>query len=243
MDKDLLPISEAAKILDVSIKTLRRWDESGRLRAFRKSPGGDRFYRKIDLDFFDKDLFHTALNWVAADSHKISEIPKYAYAENSAVFQTKLGKFQDELLKAQIPEDIFPLVVSVSGEIGGNSFDHNIGRWPDIGGIFFAYDTETREVVLADRGLGVLTTLRKARPELADDMSALNIAFTEIISGRTEESRGNGLKFVRTVVTNNLISLRFQSGNAELEIKRDSSDLNIKPAVQTLRGCIAYIKY
>jgi hypothetical protein len=243
MDNDLLPISEAAKILNVSIVTLRRWDESGRLRAVRKSPGGDRFYRKIDLVFFANDLFQMALNWVAAAPDEIPEIPKYVYAENSAVFQTKLGKFQEELLKAQMSEKIFPLVVSVTGEIGGNSFDHNLGRWPDTVGIFFAYNTERREIILADRGLGVLATLKKARPDLIDDVTALNTAFTEIISGRTEESRGNGLKFVRTVVTNNLISLRFQSGNADLDIKRDSFDLDIKTAVQSLRGCITYIRY
>ena len=184
-----------------------------------------------------------AINWVAAAPTEIPDIPKYAYAENSAVFQTKLGKFQEELLKAQTSEKIFPLVVSVTGEIGGNSFDHNLGRWPDTVGIFFAYNTERREVILADRGLGVLATLKKARPELIDDVAALNTAFTEILSGRTEESRGNGLKFVRTVVTNNLISLRFQSGNAELEIKRDSSDLDLKTAVQSVRGCVAYIRY
>ncbi|MDB4984660.1 MAG: hypothetical protein JWM20_839 [Patescibacteria group bacterium] len=243
MENELLPVGEAAKILNVSITTLRRWDESGKLRAVRKSPGGDRFYRKIDLEFFPNNLFQTAFEWATADSKEIPHIPRYAYAENSAVFQTKLGKFQEELLKSPLLEDIFSLVVSVSGEIGGNSFDHNLGRWPDEAGIFFAYDTDKREVVLADRGLGILTTLRQALPDLIDDGSAINTAFTEVVSGRTQESRGNGLKFVRTVVTNNLIGLRFQSGNAELEIKHDSSNLDIRPAVRWLRGCVAYIKY
>lgn len=83
---------------------------------------------------------------------------------------------------------------------------------------------------MADRGQGVLQTLKRIRPNLIDDKKALEVAFTEIISGREPEERGNGLKFVRNVVTKNLIRLYFQSGNAQLELKRDSSDLHLRLA-------------
>lgn len=242
-EENLLPISEVAGMLGVTIKTLRRWDENGKLRAVRKSPGGDRFYRKIDLDFFPNELFQLAFKWASASHDKIPPIPKYTYSENSAVFQTRLGKFQEELLKAPLTENVFPLIVSISGEIGGNSFDHNLGRWPDMQGILFVYDIDKREIVLADRGVGILTTLKKAIPNLVDDINALEMAFTQVISGRVKESRGNGLKFVRNVVTSNPIDLRFQSGNAELEIKRGSSSVDIRSAVHSVRGCIAHIRY
>lgn len=243
MEEKLIPIGKAAEILDVSINTLRRWDEGGKLRAVRRSPGGDRFYRQVDLDFFPNNLFQAAFEWASADAPDLPEIPSRTYSESSAIFQARLSKLQNTLLDSPETEEIFPLVVSVSGEIGGNSFDHNNGYWPDERGIFFAYHTENREIVLADRGVGILSTLRKALPELITDEEALRIAFTEVISGRTQESRGNGLKFVREVVASSLISLRFQSGSAELEIRRDSSELNIRPAIHYLRGCIAYIKY
>ena len=238
-----MSIGDAAKRLEVSVGTLRRWDESGKLRAVRKSPGGDRFYREHDLDLFPNDVFQSALEWASADPQNIPEIPTRTYSENSGVFQAKLGKFQTAIKDIPGIEELFPLVVSISGEIGGNSFDHNLGQWPDKQGIFFAYDVDNREVVLADRGVGILATLKKALPNLINDQDALSEAFTNFISGRTNQSRGNGLKYVKEVVQKSLISLRFQSGNAELEIKRDSSDLNIKPAVQHLRGCLAYIKY
>ncbi|MEK7113477.1 MAG: hypothetical protein AAB873_01480 [Patescibacteria group bacterium] len=134
-------------------------------------------------------------------------------------------------------------MVAVAGEIGNNSFDHNLGQWPDIAGIFFGYDLNKRQIVLADRGQGILQTLKRIRPSLIDDKSALEVAFTEIISGREPEERGNGLKFVRSVVTKNLIGLSFQSGNGELELKRDSSNLNLKQAPNYYRGCIALISY
>ena len=63
-----------------------------------------------------------------------------------------------------------------------------------------------RYIVLADRGLGILETLKQVRPTLKTHIEAVNVAFTEILSGRAPEKRGNGLKFVREVTfTNPLI--------------------------------------
>ncbi|AZA09523.1 DNA (cytosine-5-)-methyltransferase [Corynebacterium pseudopelargi] len=45
----LLPISEAAKILDVSIDTLRRWDKSGIIRA-KRSPQGHRLFNVAEIN-------------------------------------------------------------------------------------------------------------------------------------------------------------------------------------------------
>jgi excisionase family DNA binding protein len=46
---DWLSIGEAASLLGLSVKTLRRYDESGRLRATR-SPSGHRRYRRSQID-------------------------------------------------------------------------------------------------------------------------------------------------------------------------------------------------
>lgn len=240
-DDDLISIGEAAEILGVHIDTLRRWDESGRLIATRKSPGGNRYYKPVDLELFSGDLFDLAYDW-ASDPSSI-EIPATFYCSNSAVFQSRLIKMQNNL--SQIPEvkDSFPLIVAVAGEIGNNSFDHNLGKWPDTPGIFFAYDLKRREIILADRGVGVLETLKRVKPELNNHKDALRVAFTEVISGRSPESRGNGLKFVREVVAKNLISLLFQSGNAGLEIEKSSSDLNLRDSKGSIRGCIALTKF
>jgi excisionase family DNA binding protein len=241
MEKDLVSIGEAAEILGVHIDTLRRWDESGRLPAIRKSPGGSRYYHPRDLELFSGNLYRLAYDWISGQSP--IEIPSTFYCGNNAVFQTRLIKMQNALGEISEIKDIFPLVVAVAGEIGNNSFDHNLGKWPDVNGIFFAYDVGKREIILADRGLGILETLKRVRPSLSTDEEALKVAFTEVISGRSPESRGNGLKFVRSVVAENLISLSFQSGNSELEIKKSSADLNLKDSKEKIRGCIALIKF
>jgi excisionase family DNA binding protein len=46
---DLLTIAEAAKLLGVSLPTLRRWDGSGKFRARRHPMNGYRMYAKDDV--------------------------------------------------------------------------------------------------------------------------------------------------------------------------------------------------
>ena len=238
-NKDLISISEAAKILDVSIMTLRRWDESGRLSSIRKQPQGYRYYRKKDIEFFLSDLFQIAQSWTIANKN----FPEEFYCQNSAIFQARLMKMENLMMQNKKTKDIFPLIVSVAGEIGNNSFDHNLGQWPDTAGIFFGYDLNKRQIVLADRGLGILKTLRRIRPGLKNHAQALKTAFTEIISGRAPENRGNGLKFVRKVISQNPINLFFQTGNAQLELNEMTADLKITDSKDNFRGCLALISY
>ncbi len=241
MDQDLIPIGEAAEMLDISIDTLRRWSDSGRISSVRRTATGNRYYSKKVIELYLNDLLKLATDWISSGV----EIPAHFYCATSAVFQSRLSKMQDALGRVSDPEieKNFSLVVAVAGEIGNNSFDHNLGNWPDIPGIFFSYDLNKRQVVLADRGQGILETLKRARPALIDDKEALKVAFTEIVTGRTPEERGNGLKFVKQVVTQSLLGLSFQSGSAELELKRDSTDLRIKDAPKYYRGCIASITF
>ena len=172
-----------------------------------------------------------------------TEIPSKFYCADSSIFKAKLDKLHNELIKIDNLNEIYPLIVAVAGEIGGNSFDHNLGNWPDTPGIFFGYDLVKRRVVLADRGRGILATLKIVRPELNDHKEALRVAFTEVLSGRAPENRGNGLKFVRKVVTTNLIGLTFLTGDAELELEKDNSALQIRDSKINLRGCLALLSF
>ncbi len=236
--EELISISEAASLLGVSIDTLRRWDQSGKLSSV-KSEGGHRKYYRSQIELFLNDLFGIAKDWVLRGR----EISSKFYCSNSAIFQTKLTQMQDLLINVQELASIFSLIVAVAGEIGNNSFDHNLGNWPDTPGIFFSYDIQKRAVVLADRGLGILTTLKRVKPELNTDREALGVAFTEILSGRAPESRGNGLKFVRKIVAENPIGLLFQSGDAELILAKDSDVLDIRLSPEPFRGCLALITF
>ncbi|MEI8103380.1 MAG: hypothetical protein WCG84_00540 [Candidatus Moraniibacteriota bacterium] len=160
------------------------------------------------------------IQWLKSNLEVI-RLPDDLYCQTREVFQTRLERMLNELLENQeITDDQSYLISAMVGEIGNNSFDHNVGNWRDIMGIFFSYSfAEGKfQAVLADRGQGVLKTLRQVRPSLANDRDALLAAFTEKLSGRAPENRGNGLKFVRTGVNSNHFHLTFLSGNARAEI-------------------------
>lgn len=241
MEEKLVTIREATKILGVSIDTLRRWDKSGSLKSVRYSPKGHRYYNLDDLKMMANDLFSLAKKW-STDSPTLPE-PEY-YCPDSLVFKARLGRLEKDLSKIEEVKNTFPLITAIVGEIGNNSYDHNLGNWPDIRGVFFAYDLNKKQIVLADRGQGVLKTLRRVRSSLNNDEKALDVAFTEIISGRAPEARGNGLKFVRQVISdNNSFSIEFYSGSAKLFISHGSDDLNIKKSDIIFSGCISLIKF
>jgi len=245
MSLKLLTIGQASKMIGVSIQTLRRWDDSGKLPSVRKKATGHRYYRKDDVENYIKDNlkdpFKLARNWVFNDIGL--EPHSDFYCQDSSVFQARLIKLENELSKLKRLGKTFPLISAIAGEIGNNSFDHNLGNWPDIPGIFFSYNLKKGKVVLADRGQGILETLRKVKPKLKNHQGALYTAFTEIISGRAPEYRGNGLKFVKDVVINNEISLLFQTGNARLKIQKNDSDLRVKKTSTNFQGCLALIRF
>ncbi len=245
MNSDLLTIKQVSEIIGVSIQTLRRWDKSGKLVSVRKKPSGHRYYSWDSVEEYIesnvKNIFKLARSWII--SNPGSEPRPELYCSDSSVFQARLPKLQNELGDIKELSNIFPLILAITGEIGNNSFDHNLGNWPDIPGIFFAHSLKDKKIVLADRGQGVLKTLKRVKPELKDHEKALKIAFTEIISARAPESRGNGLKFVKDVVINNEIDLFFQTGDAQLRIQKGDSDLRIRKSKINLRGCLVSIKF
>ena len=239
MSKELLTIREAAEFLGVSIDTLRRWDKSGKLNATRKEGGAHRYYPKEDLETFASDLSILAKEWAAHGG----EVPSEFYCTNSATFQARLLRMQDALISLKKVEEMASLIVAITGEVGNNSYDHNLGNWPDVPGVFFGYDINKGTIVLADRGLGILQTLSRVKTTLDNHEDSLRVAFTETISGRAPENRGNGLKFVRKVISENLIDLFFQSGNAELRMKGNSSELDITKSKTNIRGCLAIMRF
>lgn len=239
MEKKLLKISEAAEILGVSIDTLRRWDESGKLIAIKKRGGTHRYYREKDIEIFASDLFKLASDWIGQGV----EFPGTFYCSTSSIFQARLVKMEHLLIKKPGFEKLYSLIVLVAGEIGDNSFAHNLGKWPDTPGIFFGYDIQKGVIVLADRGLGILETLRRVRPDLSTHVKAVEVAFTEFLSGRAPEKRGNGLKLVREMVLTQPIDLFFTSGDAEVHIKGVNKSFQVVRGSDVVRGCMAKINF
>ena len=187
-----------------------------------------------------QDINTVALNWAKSTNPTIPNPD--VYCQTRDVFQARLEKLQSELSKIT-PIEVVSLITAVAGEIGNNSFDHNLGSWSDIPGIFFSYSMRNRKVVLADRGQGILTTLKRVRPELTSSSEALKVAFTETVSGRYPETRGNGLKFVRSIIVKNPFFMYFQTGDAQLSLKKDDLELNIQQTDTIVNGCFALISF
>ncbi len=135
-------------------------------------------------------------NWVNAPT--LTKSPEESVCETREILTARLPHLKS-FVKNGLPENLLPLVISTAGEIGNNSFDHNLGQWRDVPGCWFESQVTGHYlwICIADRGQGIFQSLVKVHPNLADDQAALTAAFETIISGRAPEQRGNGLKFVR----------------------------------------------
>lgn len=250
MKQKILRIGEAADILGLSIDTLRKWDQEGILKAFRPSSSDKRYYLKDDIDLFVESIrqntqgsdFAFAQKWV---SSKSADVPLPAiYCQSSDIFAARLESLSLKMQQDSDMKDLFPILIAMAGEIGNNSYNHNLGRWPNVPGSLFIPDLKKRQIILADRGQGVLATLKHPLPKLKTHKKALETAFTKYISGRAPENRGNGLKFVKDIISTNPFRLYFYSGNARLKLK----EKDVRPNIQTLKnefyhGCLAVIHY
>lgn len=186
-------------------------------------------------------LEKSAYEWITAEPSKVDTGSDY-YCPTRDVFEARNNKMPEELISRGMPESSAYFVYAIAGELGNNSFDHNIGNWPDIMGIFYAFTYDGKEGVLAmaDRGVGVLNSLKQALPELKNNKDALEIAFTKKISGRVLENRGNGLKFVKKNVSGNNFLLDFFSGDAKATLNHE---MKISDHQQIIKGCLITLKF
>jgi hypothetical protein len=142
-------------------------------------------------------------------------------------FQSRLDEMYRQLSADENTTDA-ALLVAIIGELGNNCFDHNLGQWRDISGCLFDYEQSSDDisVLISDRGQGIFASLKRVISELKDDSEALEVAFSKYISGRSPERRGNGLKFVRSVINGNKKrGLFFVSGNASISLGGLGADI------------------
>ena len=179
-------------------------------------------------------------NWIISESGKVDVKSDY-YCQTRDVFQARLESMKIMLSKNEKLNQDKALLSAIAGEIGNNSFDHNLGNWPDVMGIFFVYKISNNRciVILADRGLGILKTLQRVKPELNNHKDALCAAFFQTISSRYPEKRGNGLKFVKNSIESKGFNLIFRSGNAEIKINKI---FTINEDDKNINGCLAIIE-
>lgn len=243
-------LRELARTLNLSAGNIRReLLELSTVNLVKVSKKGRLVYYEINTDspIFHminaqitrnnkKDIGITALNWVS--TNKAKPLEESEYYSTRDILSARLEPIFSKLEKS-IKDDAY-LLTAVIGEIGNNSFDHNLGNWPDMPGIYLACNYTSKTIVLADRGQGVYKTIKNVYPKVKNHQDALNIAFTKTISGRYPEKRGNGLKFVSKVIKEKEWLLQFRSGDAQLSLKNGKMSL-IKS--NNIQGCLAVIKY
>lgn len=142
------------------------------------------------------------IQWFFGEPSKNSQY----MCETRDVFKARVDHLDKELLKKfKNHESEIALVSAIIYEIGHNCFDHNLGKWRDVVGCWYQCEVEQNQAwfLLADRGQGILASLKNVVPDLKTDQEALYLAFEKKISGRHPERRGNGLKFVRGVINSN----------------------------------------
>jgi len=90
--KNVYSISEVADLLGKSTETLRRWDKSGKLSAFREPMSNYRYYKKEQLSFFDEFNFTTGDQGITAEpADKFSVLELFAGAGGLAIGLEKAG--------------------------------------------------------------------------------------------------------------------------------------------------------
>lgn len=187
----------------------------------------------------NSSVLQNAFDWAVSGDAKFAR-PEW-FCGTRDVFQGRADRLVNDLRKTVSNENLAYLLTAAVGEIGNNSFDHNLGQWRDAPGAYFNPNLKTREIILADRGQGILATIKRVKPEIQTDADALRAAFTEIISGRLPERRGNGLKFVKKIIEENNLHLFFYTGGARAAVT--GAGMEIKNSGIEIPGTLAYIQF
>lgn len=140
-----------------------------------------------------------ACHWFQSDIGQENPEPICSFRD---IFQARLDNLYSSILKKIKDANVAALITALAGEIGNNSFDHNLGQWRDVPGCWFSHSFEKNRfwLLIADRGRGIYQSLKSVEPSLKNAQEAIETAFTKIISGRFPEKRGNGLKFVSSIM-------------------------------------------
>ncbi len=173
-----------------------------------------------------------------------------SYCATRDIFQARLDSFLRLFLKKNKNANDASLLVAIVGEAGNNSFDHNLGQWIDLPGCWFGYALEPASVTvaLADRGRGILSSLKTVESHLTDEQQAIEIAFSKAVSGRFPERRGNGLKFVRKVINGNSNRGLFcQSGSGIMVLGGLTTEIekvmSLKAGQEVAQGTMTLIRW
>jgi DNA-binding HxlR family transcriptional regulator len=239
-EKGQVPAKEIINFVGFSAPAVfRQLKKLQEKKMIQKTGFPPRVFYHLPMTDMERQI-HQVVKWVCDEEMNIIDSQNF-YCPTRDVFQSKNEHILKILLDNNIDESLSYLLVAAVGEVGNNSFDHNFGNWPNIPGVYFKVDIEKRLIILADRGQGVFATLRKVRSEIQNDEEALRVAFTDIVSGRSPEQRGNGLKFVKKVFLENNLKLQFYSGKGLGII--ENRNILFKTVEKNILGTITIIEF
>lgn len=139
----------------------------------------------------------------------ISDIDSSLYCATRDVFRARHDKWYTTLSeKIGIPKAA--QLLTIVGEVGNNSYDHNLGHWQSSPGLCFY--SEHKSVLLFDQGRGIKSSLSGAGHLFENESEYLKAALTQRITGRAPERRGNGLKVSLKIAESLNISFYIRSG-------------------------------
>ena len=168
------------------------------------------------------------------------------WAENRSELNGRLLAWSRKFEKGGAAQQRAAVLVAVLGELGNNSFDHNLGQWADLPGCLIGIEflKDRFRIAVADRGQGIARSLGRVRPDIKDPFALLRMAFEETISGRSPEKRGNGLKFVRKIfLSHGGLSLICISSRARYVLGMDKEILNPLSSLQGDVGTLTVIDW
>lgn len=164
------------------------------------------YLKRAHLDGFLQELglskFARLFDSILVNERDNLNIQEIYHCSTKDIFGARLGKFLMMYRNLGLNDNQAQYMTAILGEIGNNVFDHNLGNWPiDVTGAIIIGQRFPKkkelEIVVADPGIGFKQSLHRKDPNLKNQVEAIKLALQKGVSGRIEEARGNGLKYVQ----------------------------------------------
>lgn len=186
-----------------------------------------------ELDQFMRALAEDKDRWVCPDTRRIGFLRTETAPPEDETVWTGFGlAAQQAATAAGFPRKIAAQLTAALGELHSNVYEHSDSA--ETGLIAFRAQANRFELVVADRGIGALESLRTCAEyaRLSDHGEALRLALTDGVSRYGPAAgRGQGFRPLFIGLANLNGALRFRSGDHALLIDgRSPSLMTARPA-------------
>ncbi|MQU72477.1 ATP-binding protein [Sinorhizobium meliloti] len=183
-----------------------------------QTPVGSRW---LDVRHFRRFLTHRETAWFLDGPNSCGFIPVSSLVSSHLVWTETINRLKRLSVNAGFSSDHSGKFVAAIGELWSNVIDHS--QRSDTGYIAFSHEPGRFEFVVADRGVGVLASLKSnpAYANLNDHGRAIELVLSEGVSRfYTEDGHGYGFRPLFVGLANIAQNLRFRSGDHAREIVR-----------------------